>query len=739
MKIKSISKHVLAIVLSLAVLASTMMLNTFSAFATDEGTGITYWDGTIAQPTNEEDPYSVYESGTGTELDPYIISTPEQLAYLVATIPNNGTLSNLTNGKYFELANDIYLNNVTSDTWYENEGNKEWYSKGQDDKPFQNHSSFLGTLDGAGHTIYGLYFNRDATSVSDKWFGLFPILRGTIKNLRISRSYVSTKDTNNNVMVGAFAACVRGTDAKITNCVVDDTTVRGYMVGGFVGSFNEAGDWAQNTKLVIDNCYSKATVITTFTWSTKRLNRMFVGEYRETVRNNKTHTVEINNSYAVGDVDLAPPTVNAENGNFVTTIKNCYTTKSDSTEAGVTVRTLSEMTGAKAKVYMNAFDFNNVWYTEAGKTPQLRFGDIEKVNATKLWNVWDGTVPETVTYDGGNGQSAATAYEISTAEQLAYLVSKGSSGYYKLTDDIYLNDVSDSEWYNNTPNEWSAVVGANTNFWGTVDGNGHTIYGLYINSGLYFTGLIPRFVGGTISNLRISKSYVKNTGYDGGHGVLVGQIWQNRNVRNCVIDETVEFITAGYGSPLIGGLNDDGANLTGTVNVEGCYVAAKMSTTHADTKPAAFFGKPITAKGITYSPTASHLVIKKSYYSGEYALAAEKADGPVIYDGCYTTKVYDTENGETVPTGVIASSNLEAMKAAGLSAVLAKFPKLGNANGDANAAVDVCDLVTLKKLELGMAVVLDIYGSDVNNDREINGLDYLALQKYILNDLSVFQ
>lgn len=717
MKIKSISKHVLAIVLSLAVLASAMMLNTFSVFAeADTGTASPQiWSGT-AYPTDltgkdlwdHSKMGNVFDGGTGSSTEPYLISDPEQLAYVCQFA--GWYIEN----KYFKLTADIYLNDVSNPDWMSSA--KQWILS-EDNNGFRN-----AHLDGDGHTIYGLYMNKE-----NGYCGLIYKVTGSssVENLRIAKSYIRNARNNNYVTSSALVGFVHNNATMtVNNCVIDDdvqVVARSGMAGGFIG-FADTG-----STVTINNCYSGAKLTQEATWFS---SSCYVRAFASARSDTKAAAITISNSYTTSDRDLA-----FVSSSTAGTFTNCYTTYADTTEKDVTVRTLAEMTGAKARVYMNAFDFNNVWYTEAGKTPQLRaLVETVPTEDTKLWNVWDGTVPETVTYDGGDGKSAATAYEISTAEQLAYLVSKGSGGYYKLTDDIYLNDVSDSEWYNNTQNEWSAVVGANTNFSGTVDGNGHTIYGLYINSNLYFTGLIPRFVGGTISNLRISKSYVKNTGYDGGHGVLVGQIWQNRNVRNCVIDETVEFITAGYGSPLIGGLNDDGANLTGTVNVEGCYVAAKMSTIHADTKPAAFFGKPITAKGITYSSTASHLVIENSYYSGEYALAAEKEDGPVIYDGCYTTKELDT-----VPTGVTAGATLEVMNTAGLSTVLKEFPKLGNVNGDDAASVDICDLVTLKKLELGMAVVLDIYGSDVNNDREINGLDYLALQKYILNDLSVFQ
>ena len=90
-----------AFVLAFSVLLSSFGLTIFAGVGTNN-----VWDG-------EAEALTV---GTGTETDPYVISTAGQL-YTVATMAKADT-----QGKYFELANDIYLNDVTSETWYENNG-----------------------------------------------------------------------------------------------------------------------------------------------------------------------------------------------------------------------------------------------------------------------------------------------------------------------------------------------------------------------------------------------------------------------------------------------------------------------------------------------------------------------------------------------------------------------------------------------------------------------------------------
>ena len=129
-------KKLLAILLCVSLMLSMMVL---TAAAADEA--VTFWDGkTYTQP-----------SGSGDrEDDPYIVSTPAELAWMVNVGGNN---------KYFKLANDIYVNDVTAENWTETA--KPWFvnatnwmsykdSAGEDKK-------FSGHIDGAGHTVYGIY------------------------------------------------------------------------------------------------------------------------------------------------------------------------------------------------------------------------------------------------------------------------------------------------------------------------------------------------------------------------------------------------------------------------------------------------------------------------------------------------------------------------------------------------------------------------------------------------------
>lgn len=122
----------------------------------------TYWNGTSDKTF----------SGSGTQTDPYLIGTPEQLAGL-AELCNDAEAPNDFAGQYFKLTADIYLTNFNDpDTanW------KEWTTPiARTDRHSQSGAGsvtiiyyFRGHFDGDGHTIYNMYYNGGA-GWGDDW------------------------------------------------------------------------------------------------------------------------------------------------------------------------------------------------------------------------------------------------------------------------------------------------------------------------------------------------------------------------------------------------------------------------------------------------------------------------------------------------------------------------------------------------------------------------------------------
>ena len=186
-------------------------------------------------------PYTWLLKGAGTEEDPYLIETDEQLARAIAT----GGM-NLYDKLYYKLANDIDISGgkwITQDTRAEG-------------GIYYVYTPFGGTLDGDGHTITGLSAGDDASA------GLIPVLDGgTVKNLHLKDASVISREYAG-VIAGKMLA------GNIIDCSIEDFTVSSKLgtktiVGfdtddyddeGIFGSWDPVGDGI--TKGEISNVYA---------------------------------------------------------------------------------------------------------------------------------------------------------------------------------------------------------------------------------------------------------------------------------------------------------------------------------------------------------------------------------------------------------------------------------------------------------------------------------------------------
>ena len=109
----------------------------------------------------------------------------------------------------------------------------------------------MGTFDGGGHSISGLYYNGDATFI-----GLFGVLFGTVQNVSVVNSYLCSSDDqysdSDSVYVGGVVGYNAGT---VVNCFSSGSVAAssGFSggIGGVVGC-NEAG--------TVANCFNSGSV-----------------------------------------------------------------------------------------------------------------------------------------------------------------------------------------------------------------------------------------------------------------------------------------------------------------------------------------------------------------------------------------------------------------------------------------------------------------------------------------------
>lgn len=160
--------------------------------------GADVWDGSVA---------TSFESGRGTEADPYIIAKASQLAYLAESVNNGESYS----GKYFKQALDLSL------------ADRPWTSIGTYEKPFS------GNFDGDGKKIYGLNVTSGGTDV-----GLF----GWAENASIVNCHVygQVKGWGN---AGGIVGCLY--NSTMANCTAEVTVkAPNSWCGGLCGSMEKS-------------------------------------------------------------------------------------------------------------------------------------------------------------------------------------------------------------------------------------------------------------------------------------------------------------------------------------------------------------------------------------------------------------------------------------------------------------------------------------------------------------------
>ena len=365
-----------------------------------------------------------------------------------------------------------------------------------------NIHQFTGILDGDGHSISGIYINN---SEEDRQ-GLVGYLGvgGTIQNLGVKASYIKGGDR-----VGGLCGQITGI---MTNC---------YNTGNVAGTRYVGGVCGQKDSGTVTNCYN---------------------------------TGSVTGSNYIGGVC---------GQNNSGTVTNCYylTGKANSGIGGgsgdAIEKTEAHFQSGEVAFLLQDGQVEQVW-------GQLIGTDLYPVlGEPKVYNN-NGTYSNMV-MEGG-------FYLVSTADELRLFASMVNGGQTsingRLTADIELNDTKDWEsWETTAPtNSWTPIGSNIHQFTGILDGDGHSISGIYINNSEEDRqGLVGYLgVGGTIQNLGVKASYIKGGNRVGG---LCGQ--NSGTVTNCYNTGNVA------GTKYVGGVC--GENYSGTVT--NCYNTGSVTGT----------------------------------------------------------------------------------------------------------------------------------------------------------------
>ena len=525
-KLKNTSfKRLLSLLLSACLLISSFC--GLFVFAND---GIDVWDGSVSAPDKVSE--EVYE-----------ISTPEQLAFVIKTGGGEGNT--------YKLTKDIYLNDPDKINWSTGEAASgytvnTWYNAPRGTADFV---LFNGTLDGDGHVVYGLYYN-DATDTKlndSSWVigaGLIPYMgKGSVKNIGVDKAYIyNYENFSTGALIGGTIALMDGT---VDQCYVGkEVTVGGYDVAGLVGG----GD---PVNIRITNSYSLATLngehlaggIVADTWT--------VGD------------VSAENCYTLGKATGATWRPLA--------CTNVYQTANG---AQATVVTEASIKGEAAKTTLSGFDFGSVWVTTEGFPTLKVFAPEVVIPDEDEQGFWNGTVAK----EFGQGSGSDTdPYIISKGSELALAITKSEENkYYKLSKDIYLNDVSYDAWSESTSNNvWYSSI----NFKGHLDGDGHIVHGIWYpedHSG-WTVGLIPTLYGSaTVKNVGVCDSVIVGANTGAVVGMTRGAAL--KIIENCFADDSVSVKGSDNASGILGyaGCSTQGPDLT--VKIKNCYSKAELSS-----------------------------------------------------------------------------------------------------------------------------------------------------------------
>jgi hypothetical protein len=439
-----------------------------------------------------------YAEGSGTETDPYLIYTAEQLN-IIGLFPCDWD-------KHFKLMADIDLSEYTGTEFNIIGYGIGWWGS------FENKLPFTGVFNGNGKTISNFSYS---STEQESYTGIFGYIEGaTLENIYLIDPNI---DVDKEEYVGSLVGfSLYGT---ITMCHVQGGNVCGASeVGGLVG--NNHGTIAQCVSLTtvsggsrigglagyhgygaISNCYSLSNV------TGMRCIGGLVGysDFQATIVNC------FSAGRVQGEQDIGGLLGLTHEGETL----HCFwdiQTSGQSDSAGGEGKTTAEMQSASTFIGWGLYA---VWTINDGlEYPRL------------LWENMPGELLTTPSFPmlQGNGTND-DPYLIYTAEQLNEI------GIFPLEWDKHFKLMADIDMSTYGGKAFNIIGRYNKSFSGVFDGSGHAI----LNFNSTGEGIFYRVEGGEIKNLVLVDPNVNTDTFVSTAAALIGQL-DNATVSNCSID-----------------------------------------------------------------------------------------------------------------------------------------------------------------------------------------------------------
>lgn len=493
----------------------------------------------------------------------YTITTKEHLFGLTKLAETNDFA-----GKKIVLGADIILNNTVNSNWYESAVSWTPIGKHKNGSAQDVGVEFKGTFDGEGHKILGLSIQFTG---KEGYQGLFGTLSGTVQNLKLESVTINGKASNNRV--GSVAGTLKGGTLKNIQCTAT-INVETNQVGGFVGSVEGSN------KSTIERCIFAGSVRGSKNigglvgWITASKLDVLHSQNNGAVSNSASQTKV---GGLCGFVDQGSTVVIRDSLNNGIVTPNAANDLCGEIVGYVDGASGKDTTLTLTNVYYLASNNNAKYTVNTANQAYITISDgegsevkIVSCNADIAWYTTDENISN---------------FTVGTKEQLigiALLSEKYDFAGEKiaLSDDISLNDTTNTNWYENA-STWKPIGkhknGSNQDvgveFKGIFDGSGHKISGLNIAftgkegyQGLFGT------VSGTIQNLILENVRITGKASNNRVGSVAGTL-KGGTLRNiqCTTEINAEANQVGG---LIGSVEGGTTNI-----IEKCMVSGSVSGT----------------------------------------------------------------------------------------------------------------------------------------------------------------
>ena len=514
-------------------------------------------------------------TGSGTEIDPYVISSADDWRHFASDV--NGGYS--YTGEFVKLNSDITIDCVSRDNMVGNRVENTYYS-------------FKGTFDGDNYT---LTFNYDYTPLASEnrldYVAPFRYINGaTIKNLNVDGEIKMNKhnagglfcvndideDSKSNITSCTVSANIIGykdycggfaNDAK--NTTFTDCIYKGRLnIGRYSGGFSARG----NNKTIVNNCLCAPAAE----------SEIYSGSGNFV--NNKDAKVSAN-CYFTLMPNTTPVTSITDQGTMA------YTT--EPTEPGLFTKYQALIDGKNYYVEGNATITDLPYaYTYTGSLITVNYGLEFNGEALTEGDDFAATIDPAIVQDKGNytltitgagsyhgtlsqtfdviegltGEgTAGSPYLIYSASDWEIFTENineglGAEAYYKLVNNITVGSAVDPI---------STIVGVDGHpFSGHFDGDFHTLE-IYINRTENYAAPFGIIYGATIENLAVKGTVTSNKKYLAGIAAIanyLGSEERTNNITNCI--SSVDIYCNANGDCSTGGLL--GQNEKGEVNFTNC-------------------------------------------------------------------------------------------------------------------------------------------------------------------------